>query len=99
MRHQKGREMSKCWYPTILEEGELLNTNIHGESDKAIPRFVEYVTENESGIVVLLTFRHGSYRRHIQWADLWMGEVKMESAERRYEIEAKGDKSWEQFMR
>lgn len=93
--------MSKGWYKTILEEGEVLKTNLVGDTYKSFPDSVEYVTENDSGIVVNLTFKHGEYRRHIAWADIWTGEVKIESAERKYEIKAEGEhaEKWRQFTK
>lgn len=91
--------MSKGWYKTILEEGETLKTNLVGDTYGAVPYSVEYVTENDSGIVVSLTFKHGEYRRHIQWADIWTRDVTIESAERNYEIKAEGEhcEKWRQF--
>lgn len=93
--------MSKGWYKTILKEGERLKINLVGETSNAVPDSVEYVTENDSGIVVKLNFSYGGYRRHIQWADIWTGLVKIESAERKYELKAEGDytKKWHQFMK
>ena len=95
----EGRQMSKEWNRTTLEVGELLDTNITGTSKR--PEAVTYETETSSGIVVRLHFPYGSYRKHIMWADVWRGDVTIESAERNYKITAEGGhkRAWHQFTK
>ena len=82
--------MEQKWEKSGLEIGTKLRIPAHilQESEKAKDRLKEctYIGETNAGIIVDLKFQPawGSrepemyhYRRHINWADIWRGAVKV----------------------
>lgn len=77
--------MSKCWEPTNLLPGQLLQTDLLlADGRYAVG---ELVYETEAGLCLEIKVKAGKYNRFISFSDIYTGKVKLRTIENHESLE------------